>query len=204
MIALDVPARDSGIGAGLTFALQWDMLVTDGVPAARLDRGSQAGTRFALAADWRMHVELVELKVQGVAVDHNQSPVVVLKDVSGDHQVEIWIGPAEAVAISMELEQRQPPRPMTHDLIRNIFNELSVKVARLIITDVQDNTYFARLMLVVNSDEKDIDCRPSDGIAIALRTEAPIFMPGELLSRIDQERKQREASFMVDSGGTVH
>lgn len=149
-------------------------------------------------------MNLIELKVEGVAVDHNSAPVVVLRDTAGDRVVEIWIGPAEAVAISMELEQRHPPRPMTHDLIRNIFHDLTIAVERMIITEVRDNTYFALLVLVVDGQQKNIDCRPSDGIAIALRMKAQIFMPEDLLSRIELERKAREASFMVDSGGTVH
>ena len=156
------------------------------------------------AAEGRMDLDLVELKVEGVAVGHNDAPVVILKDHATDRLVDIWIGPAEAVSISMELEQRQAPRPLTHDLIRNIFYELSVAVEHLIIHDVRDSTYFGRLVLLVDGNQKDIDCRPSDGIAIALRMKAPILMPEELLARIDQERKAREASFIVDSGGTVH
>lgn len=148
------------------------------------------------------------MKVEGVAVDHNNQPVVVLKDKAGDRTLQIWIGPAEAVAISMELEQRSAPRPMTHDLIRNIFAQLTIKVERLVITEVRDNTYFARLLLVTDGEQQDIDCRPSDGIAIALRVKAPIFIPDELLSHIDAERKAaekaHEGSFMIDSGDTVH
>ena len=154
-------------------------------------------------------MNLVELKVEGVAVDHNNAPVVILKDTAGDRVVEIWIGPAEAVAISMELEQRHPPRPMTHDLIRNIFRDLTISVERLVITEVRENTYFGLLVLKVDGNEKDVDCRPSDGIAIALRMNAPIFMPEDLLAHIDQDRKEqeqrtRDGSFVVDSGGTVH
>jgi hypothetical protein len=147
---------------------------------------------------------LIELKVEGVAVDHNSQPVVILRDEAGDRTVEIWIGPAEAVAITWELEHRRPPRPMTHDLIRNIFQHLAVGVERLVITEVRDMTYFGLLVLKVDGEQKDVDCRPSDGIAIALRMGAPIFMPDDLLARIDAERKERQASFMVDSGGTVH
>jgi hypothetical protein len=147
---------------------------------------------------------MTELQVEGVAVDHNNQPVVILKDKSGDRAVNIWIGPAEAVAISMELEQRHPPRPMTHDLIRNILSQLDIKVERMIINDVRDNTYFGQLILMVDSSRQEVDCRPSDGIAIALRANAPIFIPEELLGRLDEERKAREGAFIVDSGETVH
>lgn len=152
-------------------------------------------------------MNLVELKVEGVAVDHNNAPVVILRDRAGDRTVEIWIGPAEAWAISMELEQRRPPRPMTHDLIRSILRELTVEVERLVITEVRESTYFASLTLRSNGDEKEIDCRPSDGIAIALRMNAPIFINEDLLIRIQQEREERqtrERPFIVDSGETIH
>ena len=151
-----------------------------------------------------MKSKMTELQVEGVAVDHNNQPVVILKDKSGDRAVNIWIGPAEAVAISMELEQRHPPRPMTHDLIRNILSQFDIKVERLIINDVRDNTYFGQLILMVDSSQQEVDCRPSDGIAIALRANAPIFIPEELLDRLDEERKAREGAFIVDSGETVH
>lgn len=167
--------------------------------------------RFASPRSPEVKQKLVELSVEGVAVDQQSRPLVVLKDKAGDRRVDIWIGPAEAVAISMELEQRHPPRPMTHDLVRNILGELGVAVERLIINDVHDNTYFAQLVLARDDEHKDIDCRPSDGIAIALRAGAAIFMPDDLLTRIDQERqaveaerKARDGTFIVDSGETVH
>ncbi len=148
--------------------------------------------------------KLVELKVEGIAVDRSSAPVVVLRDKEGDRLVNIWIGPAEAEAIARELEQRHLPRPMTHDLIRNIFSELNVIVESLVISDVRDDTYFACLTLVFNADRKEVDCRPSDGIAIALRTSSPIFIHEDLLARIEEERKAREHAFVVDSGGTIH
>ena len=151
-----------------------------------------------------MKQKLIELKVEGIAVDHNSAPVVILRDKDGDRTLNIWIGPAEAVAITRELEQQHLPRPMTHDLIRNIFSELGVEVESLVISDVRDDTYFASLALVFNAGRKDVDCRPSDGIAIALRTSSPMFIAEELLDRIDEERKARESAFVVDSGGTIH
>jgi bifunctional DNase/RNase len=146
------------------------------------------------------------LKVEGVAVDRENQPVVVLRDLSGKHELPIWIGPAEAVAISVELEGRKPPRPMTHDLIRNILAELQVGLAQVVITDLREKTYYARLILRTNGHERAIDCRPSDAIALALRAGAPIFISEHLLATIETENRQQEASpFTPDvDTGTVH
>jgi bifunctional DNase/RNase len=148
-----------------------------------------------------MSDEMIELTVETVAIDSNNAPVVVLRDPTGQRRLQIWIGPAEAVAITAELEGQKWPRPMTHDLIRNILAELQVKVVKLIISDMREQTYFARLIVKTDGLTKDIDCRPSDGIAIALRTSAPIFIPADLLTRIEAERPK--APFIVDTGGTT-
>lgn len=148
--------------------------------------------------------EMVELKVEGVGADSHNQPVVILRDSSGKRSVPIWIGPAEAVAISVELEGQRLPRPMTHDLIRNILSELQIGVAQVVISEVRGGTYYARLVLQTNGMVKEIDCRPSDGIAIALRVHAPIFIPDRLLIDIEAEREeQKEGSFLVDDENTT-
>jgi len=144
---------------------------------------------------------MIELTVEAVAIDSNNAPVVVLRDATGQRSLQIWIGPAEAVAITWELEGQKPPRPMTHDLMRNILGELQVKVVKIVISDMREQTYFARLFVKTDGLTKEIDCRPSDGIALALRTKAPIFIPEDLLGRIEAERKK--GTFIVDSGGTT-
>jgi hypothetical protein len=145
--------------------------------------------------------ELIELTVETVAIDSNNSPVVVLREATGQRRLQIWIGAAEAVAITVELEGQKLPRPMTHDLIRNILSELQVTVVKVVITDLREPTYFARLFLRTDGMTKEIDCRPSDAIALALRAQAPIFIPDDLLDRIEAERKK--GSFIIDSGGTT-
>jgi bifunctional DNase/RNase len=135
---------------------------------AQLDAGSaiaaQSGT-------------IVEMKVKTVAMDPNaQSPVVVLEGVAAKEFLPIWIDLPEARAISMELEHVKPPRPLTHDLIRNLLNGLGAKVNRVTITDLLNNTYFATIALAIKGQQSEIDSRPSDAIAVALRMKAPIFV----------------------------
>jgi bifunctional DNase/RNase len=152
--------------------------------------------------------ELVEFRVEGVGLDRENSPVVVLHEVSGERSVPIWIGHAEAHAIGVALEGKPSPRPLTADLLCAVIQELGASVSRLVIVDAHDNTYFARLFIQPeNQAEKDIDCRPSDGIATALRTSAPIFMPQDLVDRIERERAEREtlekSRIVVDTGDTT-
>jgi bifunctional DNase/RNase len=116
------------------------------------------------------------MKVKGVAMDHQMNPVVLLTDTSESLALPIWVGSAEAQAIALQLQGVTPPRPMTHDLLRNVLGELAVALKRVVVTDVRDQTYYAQLFLQVNGDERAIDSRPSDAIALALRMEAPIFV----------------------------
>lgn len=148
--------------------------------------------------------DLVELKVEGLALDREQTPVVVLREVSGARTVPIWIGQAEAHAIGIVLEGKTAPRPLSADLLRNILDELRVSVVRLIIADARENTYYGRLFIQPeNAPEKEIDCRPSDGIAIALRTNAPILMPATLIERIERERGERDEREAAEKGRVV-
>ena len=147
---------------------------------------------------------LIELEVEGVGQDANGVPVVVLRDKpEGTRVLHIWIGVLEAAAIHLELEGHHPPRPMTHDLIRSIFDELSVRVGQLVICDMRDETYYAELTLHQNGQERRLDCRPSDGIAIALRMQAPIFIPDELLSRVEHPEAGK-GGFVVQGDQTIH
>jgi hypothetical protein len=151
--------------------------------------------------------ELVELKVEGVALDTGNSPVVVLREVSGKRSIPIWIGQAEAIAITMKLEGHDAPRPLTHDLLNSVLKELGARLTRVVIADARENIYYARLDLLADANEKTIDCRPSDGIALALRAGAPIMISEELLDRIEKERKEREeregGKVVIDTGETT-
>jgi bifunctional DNase/RNase len=127
---------------------------------------------------------LVETKVKTVTVDpYTQSPVVVLETVTDKKLLPIWIDVPEARAIAMELEQIKTPRPLTHDLIRDLLQKLSANLRRAAITEVRNNTYIAVLTLNVRGPDLEIDCRPSDAIAIALRMKAPIFASAQVLAK---------------------
>lgn len=129
--------------------------------------------------------DLIRLKVQGVVPDPNtETQVVILREARDDHQAEgllIWVGAAEGNAIRLAMDGIIPPRPMTHDLIRSFMEHLSLKVARVVVTDVKNNTYYATIHLLVRGTEQAVDARPSDAIALALRTNSPIYVAQEVL-----------------------
>jgi len=126
----------------------------------------------------------IEMKVAGITLDPmTKMPIVILKDSSGENALPIWIGIAEASAIATQLEKIDLARPMTHDLLRNVLNELEVNLEKVEVTDLKDNTYFAILHLKVGEETLPVDSRPSDAIALALRTESPIFVHEEVLNK---------------------
>jgi bifunctional DNase/RNase len=127
---------------------------------------------------------VVETRVKTLLVDPNsQSPVVVLETISDKRPLPIWIDVPEARAIAFELEQVKLPRPLTHDLIRSILQGLGATLQRVTITDLRNNTYFALLSVSSKGQELQIDSRPSDAIAIALRMKAPIFAANQVLAK---------------------
>lgn len=144
----------------------------------------------------------VELNVEAVALDWKGNPIVVLREKDGHRAVFIWVGIAEATAISMEMEGQTAPRPMTHDLLVSVLREVDVSVERVIITDVRTNTYYAELVLSDGEDTRTLDCRPSDAIAIALRTRSAILIPEELLDRLDEQRKDSGVELSPGTGAT--
>jgi bifunctional DNase/RNase len=107
----------------------------------------------------------------------------VLKNPSGDAVLPIWVGIFEANAIAMELEEIVSPRPMTHDLLRSVIEQLHANVHRVVITDLKENTFFATIQLVRNGETLDVDARPSDAMALALRSRAPIFVEQRVLDK---------------------
>jgi uncharacterized protein len=127
---------------------------------------------------------VVEMKVKTIVIDpKSQTPVVVLEGIGTKEFLPIWIDVPEARAISMEIEQVKPPRPLTHDLIRNLLNRLGARINRVTITDVLNNTYIASVSLTTNGQETEMDARPSDAIAIALRMKAPIFVSLQVIEK---------------------
>ena len=126
---------------------------------------------------------LVEVKIGALIMDPNSnSPIVVLKGVDSDTILPIWVGAFEANAIALEIEKIVPQRPMTHDLIRNLITEIGYKVVRVIITDLRENTFYALIELADETGKiVSLDARPSDAIALALRSDCAIFAEQKVL-----------------------
>ncbi len=126
----------------------------------------------------------IEMFVGGLMLDPNtQAPVVVLKDESGDVVLPIWIGIAEATSIASAIKQLNMARPLTHDLMMEMFQQLGAKVERIVITELKESTYYAELVLTVGDKALIFDSRPSDAIAVALRASAPIFVVQQVLDQ---------------------
>lgn len=127
---------------------------------------------------------LKEMKVAGITVDpFTNTPIVLLKDLDDKDVLPIWIGLLEASSIATALENINTPRPMTHDLVKNILDNLGAKIVRIEVNDLKDNTYYALLHLEIDNKRFVIDSRPSDAIAIALRTNAPIFVEESVIKK---------------------
>ena len=117
-----------------------------------------------------------EMVIYGVSFDMvGKQPIVLLKTTDGNTFLPIWIGHPEAAAILMKLQGANTPRPMTHDLVTDLLEKLDARVARITVTELQDNTFYALITVSVNGSEIEIDSRPSDAIALAVRSGAPIF-----------------------------
>jgi bifunctional DNase/RNase len=119
----------------------------------------------------------IEMTIKGLMVDPiTNMPIVILRDKDGQRVLPIWVGIFEANAIALQIENISTPRPMTHDLLRNVIQDLKASVQKIVVCDLQENTFYALIYLAVNGDTVAIDARPSDAIALALRTRAPIFV----------------------------
>ncbi len=138
----------------------------------------------------------LEMKVSGIALDpFTNTPIVILKDITGEKILPIWIGFMEASAIAMELEKTPRVRPLTHDLMKNLIETLKFSVTRVEVTDLRNDTFYAEIRLRRGNEEHIIDSRPSDAIAIALRTGSSIFVNEEVLEKsrkleIDEEKEK--------------
>ena len=120
---------------------------------------------------------LIEMTIKGLMVDPiTNMPIVILKDKAGERVLPIWVGIFEANAIALQMENVSTPRPMTHDLLRNIIADLDGRVDRVVVSDLKDNTFYAIIHLTVKGEPVIVDARPSDAIALALRTRAPILV----------------------------
>lgn len=122
------------------------------------------------------------MEIHGVSLDVVSSqPVVVLREKGTRRFLPIWIGQFEATSIMMELQGIEPSRPLTHDLLKNMVDAFGARVARIVVNDLEDGTFFARIVMDVQGEGFDVDSRPSDAIALAVRTGAPIFAEDKVL-----------------------
>jgi hypothetical protein len=127
---------------------------------------------------------MLKMEIKGLLMDPvSNMPVVVLRDAANGVFLPIWVGIFEANAIALQMEKITTPRPMTHDLLRNLLSELETKVERIVINDLRDNTFFARIHLLRGDTRWNLDSRPSDAIALALRVDAEIFVEEDVLEK---------------------
>lgn len=135
---------------------------------------------------------ITQMNVRGLLFDpYNNAYIVILRDEKNTDMLPIWVGKAEASAISFALENISHPRPMTHDLMKTILDQVDAKILSAVLTDLKDNTYFAKIHLWYGDSEYSLDSRPSDAIALALRAEAPIFTSEEVLRKQSSEELER-------------
>ena len=138
-----------------------------------------------------------ELSIESIRLSlMNYQRVVILREKDSDRYLPIWIGPAEADAIAVRLQDVSVARPLTHDLLRNMIEQLGGRVAYIVVSDLSNDTFFARIVLEVNGETMEVDCRPSDAIALAVRVEAPIFAEeGEPGRPVDPAELERLGAF---------
>jgi uncharacterized protein len=139
----------------------------------------------------------VEMKIRGLMMDPvTNMPIVVLKDVQGQAILPIWVGVYEANAIALEIEKVQTPRPMTHDLLKNVLLGLEVRVQKIVVNDLKDDTFYALIWVEREGEMMTIDSRPSDALALALRMDCPIFVDEAVLknSKISGAFAERSSS----------
>ena len=145
---------------------------------------------------------LVEMTIKGLMIDPvTNMPIVILRDTDNQRTLPIWVGPVEANAIALQIENVAPQRPMTHDLLRTVLVELDAALVRIVIADLREGTFYAYLELRRGENTLFIDARPSDAIALSLRAKAPVFVDTQVLDQAksidvssdqaDRERLQR-------------
>lgn len=126
----------------------------------------------------------IRMRIKGLMLDPSSNvPIVILRDDESSIFLPIWIGIFEANAIAIQMEELEPPRPLTHDLLRSVLETLGSSVQRILISELEGNTFFAQIHLLTAAGEQVIDSRPSDAIALALRTDAPIFVLPTVLEK---------------------
>ena len=127
---------------------------------------------------------MLEMTIDSIRVSPmNYQRVVILKEKDSDRYLPIWIGPAEADAIAVKLQDLSVPRPLTHDLLRTVIDTLGASVKHILVSDLQNDTFFAKISLQSNGNSQEIDCRPSDAVALAVRAQVPIYVEESVLDK---------------------
>jgi uncharacterized protein len=152
---------------------------------------------------------MIEMKVAGIALDAvSRSPVVLLRDTADRRALPIYIGPDQAKSIISALENQTSPRPLTHDLFVNLLDEWDMALERIVIHSLRDNTFYALLTLAQGENKKELDARPSDAIAIALRLDAPIWVMEEVIADasipVDRDADEAEKQAFHDFLSTIN
>ena len=139
----------------------------------------------------------IEMKIRGMMMDPvTNMPIVVLKDVGGDSILPIWVGIYEANAIALEIEKVTTPRPMTHDLIKNLLMGLEAQISKVVVSELRDDTFYAVIWMERNGQIVSVDSRPSDALALALRVDCPIYVDEEV---IRSSKRATDASDKISS-----
>lgn len=147
---------------------------------------------------------MIECKIESIRVSLvTQQRVVILKEVESERYLPIWIGPYEADAIALELQEVPVQRPFTHDLLRNVISELGASITHVLVNDLRDDTFYARIVLDVQGRHAEIDSRPSDAIALGVRAKCPIYVEDVVMDRagitIDGESPSRDDEGILDN-----
>ncbi len=141
----------------------------------------------------------IEVQIRGLMLDPvTNMPIVVLKDIASDLVLPIWVGVFEANAIALELEKTATPRPMTHDLLRNLTRSLDAKMTKAVVSDLRDDTFYATIWMLRGNEPVAVDARPSDAIALALRWDCPIFVNRHVLEHTRQTEAETGVSASSD------
>jgi bifunctional DNase/RNase len=139
----------------------------------------------------------IEMTIKGLMVDPiTNMPIIILRDKDGQRVLPIWVGVFEANAIALQIENVTTPRPMTHDLLKNVIQDLRGRIEKIVVSDLKDNTFYALIYLTVGGEVMAVDARPSDAIALALRARAPIFVEEKVIDHA------RTADIVPDKGET--
>jgi uncharacterized protein len=145
---------------------------------------------------------MIEVTIDSVRVSlMSQARIVVLREESGERYLPIWIGPFEADAITIQLQGIEVSRPMTHDLLRQLIETLDGEVTHVVISDLQNDTFFAKIVLNVNGDTIEVDSRPSDAVALAVRVDVPIYVDEDVMERAGMEPE--EELTLADKEGRI-